>query len=281
MTTLLLGLGGQYTAKALLGLAANINVAAALRFQRRPRGNRLPLPVAPSGPLATAANALQIPVLDVNGAEDIILRSLLETFRADVVVVACYPEKLPLEFIVQIPKGIFNIHPSLLPAFRGPTPVFWQLRAGVAVTGVSVHRVNASFDTGDLVAQQQVPMPSAESVTSIEAQLAYLGGELLGQRIATGRLEGQPQATEGASYQPAPGQDAFVITQDWTVAGAYRFMRATAEWRQPYQLALGEDRWPLGLAVAYLPGERVDTPIEQRGETLAIQLSDGVLITTG
>ena len=107
------------------------------------------------------------------------LRANLATIAPDLVVVACFPWRLP-EWLLALPRhGCLNVHPSLLPDGRGPDPVFWAFRWGLRETGVTIHRVDAGFDTGPIVAQRRLAIPPDATIPSLERDLAEAGAALL------------------------------------------------------------------------------------------------------
>ncbi|MCK4864937.1 MAG: hypothetical protein KAT06_05875, partial [Gammaproteobacteria bacterium] len=107
------------------------------------------------------------------------IHSQLESFHADVVLVSCYARKLPQSILSLATRGCFNIHPSVLPAYRGPTPLFWQFREGVSEFGVTVHRMDEKFDTGNIISQQKVVMQDAVSINQATDFLADVASDLI------------------------------------------------------------------------------------------------------
>src|SRR3712207_3286729 len=103
------------------------------------------------------AASASIPVVWVNSAAG--ATEAIRSVAPQVAVAACFLWRLPREAFETPPLGILNVHPSLLPAGRGPEPVFWTLRRGEPVTGVTVHRMDEGFDTGPIVAQAEIPVP--------------------------------------------------------------------------------------------------------------------------
>ena len=83
---------------------------------------------------------------------------LLASVAPDLVVSMGFPWKVPVDAL-QVPRrGWVNSHPALLPLHRGPDPVAWAIRAGDEAIGVSVHRMDATLDTGPILAQQSLPL---------------------------------------------------------------------------------------------------------------------------
>jgi folate-dependent phosphoribosylglycinamide formyltransferase PurN len=132
----------------------------------------------PGGPLAEAARArgLAPTVLDdVNGAA---ARAALRAARPDVIVTCHFDQILAAETIALAPRGGVNLHPSLLPAHRGPMPCFWAAAEGCGF-GVSVHRLAPRIDAGALLAQSAVAPPAGASVSAAARALHLAGAEML------------------------------------------------------------------------------------------------------
>jgi methionyl-tRNA formyltransferase len=154
---------------------------------------------------------------------------ILRDLRPDVLAVACFPWLLPPPWLELSPGGALNIHPSLLPAYRGPAPLFWQLRAGETRTGVTVHRIDEGVDTGDIVARVEVPFADGLARDGLEACLAAAGARLLAEALrAPGPARPQPKA--GASCQGLPQASDLEIPTTWTARRAFNFMRGATGW---------------------------------------------------
>ncbi|MXY93934.1 MAG: hypothetical protein F4047_12015 [Caldilineaceae bacterium SB0670_bin_27] len=162
----------------------------------------------------------------------------LAAMSVDVVCVACWNRVIPPS-VLDIPRhGFLNVHPSLLPAYRGPNPLFWQYRAGEKATGVSVHWMDAGLDTGDIVGQRELKFEEGIRGAEAEELCALAGGELLAElleKLKNGALPRTPQPA-GGSYFPFPSEEDLVLDPNWDPRRAFNFMRAYAEWGIPFRL---------------------------------------------
>ncbi len=163
----------------------------------------------------------------------------------DIACVACWHRAIP-SGVLGIPRhGFLNVHPSLLPAYRGPQPIFWQFRAGETSTGVTVHWMDSGLDTGDIAAQKSVSFADGIRASEAEAMCAAAGGFLLAgalDALEQGHLERRPQ--QSGSYFPAPSLDDFAVDTGWQVRRAFNFVRAAAEYGFPFYVEVdGERRW--------------------------------------
>ncbi len=103
----------------------------------------------------------------------------LSSFTPDLFITACYGQKLPSSALALPTHGSLNIHPSLLPRWRGADPIPWTIIAGDAQTGVTISLVTDTFDTGDIVATKKIPVPPHDAPDKIRTTLFTLGADLL------------------------------------------------------------------------------------------------------
>ncbi len=182
---------------------------------------------APGGPLAAAARARGIaPTLldDVNGAS---VRAALAATRPDLIVTCHFDQILAAETIALAPLGGVNLHPSLLPAHRGPMPCFWAAAEGAGRFGVSLHRLVPRIDAGALLAQRAWAPPAGASVSAAARALHLAGAAML-----PGVLDAIAAGTGGGRdlpllpYCPFPDRQALA-------AAARRGVRlcGAADWR--------------------------------------------------
>ncbi len=275
MRALFMGMSGQFSAIVLERLlASDIEVSAVLLSG--PKGGSLrPLPPLQESEGPLSGEGLELPVLNLPGdtgrhgeALPASLLSLatregvpvfecgavgqaemsdwLAGLSLDVVCVACWNRQIP-EHLLGIPRhGFMNVHPSLLPAYRGPYPIFWQYRAGELATGVTVHWMDAGLDTGDIAGQRKIRFEDGLRGAEAEAQCAFAGGDLLEEvlfDLARGNAMRRPQPA-GGSYFPSPLQGDFDLDADWHPRRAFNFMRANAEWGIPFRFdGKGEALW--------------------------------------
>ena len=142
------------------------------------RGRRLVPP-----PVKVIAEAHDLPVFQ---PEKIREESFLQVFRdlaPDLVVVAAFGQILPREMLTQPQYGCINIHPSLLPRYRGAAPIQWSLIRGEKVTGVTIMRLDEGVDSGDILLQEEVAITPEETFASLHDRLAEIGARMLYQTI--------------------------------------------------------------------------------------------------
>lgn len=254
-----------------------------------PQAISLDLPAAPlptaqrDAPVLTLGGGqAETPIYEIPSLRPPILLELIATLQPHVACVACFPKRIPAVLLNAVQHGFLNVHPSLLPAYRGPAPLFWIFRDGAQETaaGVTIHRMDANFDSGDMGAQVAVPLADGISGPAAEQQCVRKGGALLVQvleDLCEGRLVFTPQPA-GGSYQSWPRRQDFMLDRSWSARRAFNFMRGTAEWNTPYTLPVGEQLLHIGRALGYEPHQQQSVPVQRIDEsTVRIQMAEGVL----
>ena len=130
-------------------------------------------------------------------------QAALRAAEPDVLVVAAYGLILP-QAVLDIPRfGCLNIHASLLPRWRGAAPIHRAIEAGDAETGITIMKMDAGLDTGDMLMTTAVPIPADATTATLHDTLARLGGEMIVDaicRLAIKNLVAEPQPAEGVTY---------------------------------------------------------------------------------
>jgi methionyl-tRNA formyltransferase len=157
------------------------------------RGHRLhPTPVK------ALARELGIATLEPERLADAL--EALRAAEADLFALASYGKIVPRALLALPPLGFLNVHPSLLPLYRGATPLQSALRDGAPRSGVTIMQMDAGMDTGDIVLQEARPIAPRETYGELHERFAALGADLLVralERAAAGTLERFPQASRG------------------------------------------------------------------------------------
>ncbi|MGH2516629.1 MAG: methionyl-tRNA formyltransferase, partial [Ktedonobacterales bacterium] len=189
---------------------------------------RRPLPLlAPdlsSGSILQIAGERNIPILEIHRLSDPRTVDMLAAFAPDAICVACFSRRIP-PAVLRMPRlGCMNVHPSLLPANRGPDPLFWTFRTGETTTGVTIHLMDEHMDSGPILTRRALPVAEGVTETELEVQCAIVGGELLVEALrglADGSLIPQLQDERLASAHSWPSEDDFVISPDRPARAAF------------------------------------------------------------
>jgi len=221
--------------------------------------------------------------IPINYVQDSNLKQLsfeLKKYQPDYLLVACFPFKLPPS-VWQLPKiAALNLHPSMLPAYRGPQPIFWQLKNGEVKTGITLHLLNDEFDAGDVVIQSEVALRPGMRGRAIETKLGEFGARLFLEALRLYQLNNvniQPQGWVQATYMPEPKYEDFEISTRWSARRAFMFMRGTEEWGRSYQVKLGDTNVLLKTAMAYSPSGRISKAYELQDNYITMQFSPGLV----
>lgn len=161
------------------------------------------------------------------------LDQVLKLPQPDLGVVVSFGAKIPKKVIDFPKKGILNIHPSLLPQYRGTSPVQTAILNGDQQTGVTIIKINQFFDQGEIVAQRKEPIKPTDTTFSLQTRLFKLGAELVQAILPdylAGKIKLRPQDQNQASYTKrltrADGQINWQSPADYLE----RFIRAMFPW---------------------------------------------------
>ena len=146
----------------------------------RPRGRHLR---AAACPVKALAAARAVPVFTPERASEPEWVRPFAALRPDLLVVAAYGQFLKPPLLDLAPLGAINIHPSLLPRYRGAAPIQWALARGETVTGVTILFVSEAMDAGDIILQEKHPVTDEDTAGTLEPRLAALGARLLGDAL--------------------------------------------------------------------------------------------------
>lgn len=180
------------------------DIVAVITQPDKPTGrNQIPTPP----PIKLAAQKLIIPVWQPKSLKDPeflnSLKPITYNLKPDLGIVAAYGKIIPPE-ILNLPKhGLLNIHPSLLPKYRGPSPVQTALLNGDTETGVTIMKVDEEMDHGPIVANYKLKITSYKSSEEAHTALFKLGADLLIKLLPdyiTGKIQLQPQYDSQAIY---------------------------------------------------------------------------------
>jgi methionyl-tRNA formyltransferase len=189
-------------------------VAGVVTQPDRPRGRGQQIT---AGPVKALALASKLPVLQPDRLARETFEPALLALGADIGVVAAYGKILPDWLLAAVPRGLINVHASLLPRYRGASPVHRAVMAGDHETGVTIMRVVKELDAGPTIASASLPIADDETTTVVEAKLAILGAGLLVEtlgRIENGTAVETPQDHARASYAPKITRSEGLV--DWT-----------------------------------------------------------------
>jgi methionyl-tRNA formyltransferase len=181
--------------------------------------------------VAEVAKVHNIPVLLPDKPASI--RDQLAGFGAEAAVLVAYGKLIPQSIIDIFPKGILNIHPSLLPQYRGSTPIEQAILDGASVTGVSIMRLVKAMDAGPIFAQAAMHIDDTVTKQALTQKLLELGGELLLEtlpKVLDASLAPKPQDESKASYTSLIQKSDAMLDLTKSAERLAREVRAYAGW---------------------------------------------------
>lgn len=228
-----------------------------------------------------AALELGIPVLQPETLKDQAIREQLASLSPDVIVVAAYGKILP-RAILEVPRhGCVNVHASLLPRWRGASPIAAAILAGDPETGVTIMEMVAKMDAGAVIAQSRVPIGPDFTTATLEPMLAGEGARLLVETLPAylaGTLRAVPQDEALVTMCGLVRKEDGHLRASMTAAEAERAVRAYDPWPGAFVRYRGER---LGIWRAHVEPFRGSEPpgvMLVVGRSPALVLRDGLLV---
>ncbi|MEN6374868.1 MAG: methionyl-tRNA formyltransferase [Smithella sp.] len=156
-------------------------------------------------PVKILAKKLGLPVFQPEKVKDPAFLKILSELNPEMVVVAAYGQILPKEIIDFPPLKCLNIHPSLLPKYRGAAPINWAIIRGETKTGVTIMKMDEGMDSGDIILQQETRIDDAEDFGRLHDRLAVQGASLLIEaidQISAGTASPTVQDASAVTFAP-------------------------------------------------------------------------------
>lgn len=207
----------------------------------RPRGRGQQLT---AGPVKALAQAQGLPVFQPEKLSRDLFEAAFASLHADIGVVAAYGKILP-DWLLATPRlGLINVHASILPKYRGASPIHRAVMSGDPETGVTIMRVVKALDAGAMIAVTRVPIAQDDTTTIVESVLGIRGAELLVQTL---------DAIEAGTARETPQDESLV-----TYAPKITKTEGVVEWSHPADRIHNQIRglWPWPHAFTYLSGVR-------------------------
>lgn len=252
-------------------------VAAVVTQPDRPKGRDLKL--QPS-PVKREATARQLTVLQPERARHPQFISELIKLAPELIVVAAYGQILPTA-ILELPRfGCVNVHASLLPKYRGAAPIQWAILNDEPETGITIMRVDAGLDTGDILTQETTPIEPSDNAQTLHDRLARMGARLLVRTIAEyveGRITPRKQPAEGASYARKITKEDGRLDWNQPARVLWNRVRAFHPWPGAFTFLPNQPQRPL---LKIWQAEVVTAPPRKPGQVLQADHS-GITVACG
>ena len=160
-------------------------------------------------------------------------RGILEIIRPDAIIVVGYGRIIP-QWMLDLPRlGNLNLHASLLPKYRGAAPIQWAIANGESLTGVTIIRIDAGLDTGDILMHADEPILPEDTAITLSPRLAHRGAELMISTLAgltKGTIVPQPQDDSKATLAPILKREDGLVDFSRTAAETWNRLRGFQPW---------------------------------------------------
>lgn len=265
----------EFACPALSALVRNkVDPALVVTQPDRPRGRgRQPSPP----PVKQLAQEYNIPVYQPERIREIEAVNHILSFKPDCLVAVAYGQILPAQLLEAPQLGALNIHPSLLPKYRGSAPIQRSILAGDTITGVTIMLLDSGMDTGPILTQEEVPIEPADNYGSMHDKLAHVGAELLLRTLVQWHskdLQAVVQEEMKATLAPPIEKEELRISWDQPAADIANTIRAFDPW--PGAFFMHEDKRIKCFDVRLLSWQVSANP----GEVLGLS-DDGLTVAGG
>jgi len=198
--------------KALVERKIPVELVVTRPDRKKGRGQKLSAP-----PVKEFATEAGLECYQPETLKDPEVMEKLGKYEADCLVIVAYGQLIPRELIEMTPLGAINVHPSLLPKYRGAAPIQRAIMTGESETGVSIMLLDEGMDSGPILSQEKIAIKSDDTLGILHDKLAQMGAEILVDAIKNyyrGELNPVPQDHEKATFAPAISKSECLI--DWT-----------------------------------------------------------------
>lgn len=241
------------------------------------------LPMAGSGQsIDDLAAAASIPIVRVRKLRHPDVVAYFQSLKPEIIAAACFPRLIPLEIRTLAKLASVNVHPSLLPRWRGADPLFWTFKSGDPITGTTIHRLDDGYDTGAILRQRSLPVPTGVDGRSLERELAELGGELLVEAISDirrGTMSPVDQAEVLATLAPTPKDGDFEFSSDLPAVRIFNAVRGIVPLWGPLHLKIAAtgDRITVNRALLFDANGLQRQPVVIIGDRVTVQCNPGIV----
>ena len=219
-------------------IAAGHDVVLVVTQPDRPkgRGNALAMP-----PVKDAALRHGIEVYQPERVRRPEAVERLQAIAPEIMVVVGYGQIIPQVILDIPPRGILNVHASLLPKYRGAAPIQWAVANGEPVTGVTIMRIDAGLDTGDLLRKAESAIGPEENAVELSPRLAGMGAELLVRTLdELDSIHPEKQDNAAATYAPILKKEDGVIDWQLSASAIHNRIRGLQPWPGAYTQFRGQ-----------------------------------------
>jgi methionyl-tRNA formyltransferase len=206
----------------------------------RPRGRGQQVS---SSPVKETALELGLHVYQPETIKSESSQEFLKRLAPDAVVIIAYGQIIPKRLLTIPRLGWLNLHGSLLPRYRGASPLQWAIANGETITGLTTMQIDAGMDTGPTLLRREVEIGPDETAPELAARMSAVGAELITEsllRFDRGEISPAPQEEKLASYAPILKKENGRIDWDLPAQQIYNRMRGFTPWPGSYSAFRGQ-----------------------------------------
>ena len=215
---------------------AGHRVVAVYTQPDRPKGRGGALATSP---VKETALRLSLPVYQPERVRRPEVVEQLKQMNPEAMVVVGYGQIIPRTIIDIPPRGIINVHASLLPKYRGAAPIQWAIANGEARTGVTTMRIDAGLDTGDMLLKWETAIGAEENAIQLGQRMSQAGADLLVETLAA-TIHPIPQDNSEASLAPILKKEDGLIDWTWPARKIFNRARGFLPWPGAYTSFRGQ-----------------------------------------
>lgn len=232
-------------------------------------------------PVKVWAEKRNIPVFQPKKIRDTEAVKEILKYNLDIGVVAAYGQIIPMDILSAPKYGCINVHASLLPKYRGASPIQWSILNGDEVTGVTIMQMEEGLDSGDIISLESINIENDDTGESLFNKLAKLGGETCCRamvEIEEGRSKPVPQNDNEATYVTTMKKEFGEINFYDSAEYIERKIRALYPWPSAYTYYKGKSLKILEAKV--VNPEELPTGIEGVNREIILNFSPGTVVHT-
>ncbi len=262
---------------SLIALSEQFEIAAVLTNPDRATGRGRKIVFSP---VKEAALELGIKILQPEKLDDLFCKEV-EELNVDLLAVIAFGRIFRKNFLDLFPMGGINLHPSLLPLYRGPSPLSAVIKNGERKTGISVQKLALKMDSGDIIVQPELILDGTETTGTLTEKVAYLGAPLMVEavnKLKDNKKTGTPQDESNATFCKLTQKCEGLINWDKNAVEIEREIRAFSPWPGSYTF-YGDKK--LNILEALLYKGPLSEKSAPSGSVIALEKKEGIIIKAG
>ena len=232
-------------------------------------------------PVKEIASNLNLPINQPEKVRESAFVDTLKELKPDVMVVAAFGQLLPQKVLDIPPCGVINLHPSLLPKYRGAAPIQWALINGEEETGVTLMLLDKGEDTGDIICMKRIPIELQDTAVTLHHKLADIGAHLLIDVLANLKQGEPPASTQqkhsDATHAPRLKKEMGCINWDKSAITIHNQIRGMAGWPGAYTYF--RDATPIKI-IQSLPNDKYQYNRQDKHGTIRVTSDQHLFVNT-